>query len=117
MASIYCGDFGWHNSKDVCASFNEPPGKLKDARVFVACYLDTDYSGSAYVLFARGENLYEVFGCHCSCYGLEDQWSEEDTSVASIKHRLTNGNLNACMGGNGKRVLNAVKRYLSRFVD
>lgn len=35
--------------------------------------------------------LYEVNGSHCSCYGLEGQWEEEETTVEALAYRLTNG--------------------------
>lgn len=28
---------------------------------------------------------------HCSCYGLEDQWEPEETTLEALKHRLENG--------------------------
>jgi hypothetical protein len=113
MASLYVGP--WSDAQDVCSAFNEPKGTLKGCRVFVACYDQQDYSGSAFVLYAKGKTLYEVHGSHCSCYGLEEQWSPEDTTIDSLRHRLKHGNLDALTGGNGTRVLQAVKRYLKKF--
>jgi hypothetical protein len=117
MASHYLGDFGWSNSQDVINSFEASSDALKGCRVFVACYLDTDYSGSAYVLYASGKTLYEVHGSHCSCMGLEEQWSPEETTVDSLRHRLKHGDLNSRMGGIGPRVLRAVHRHLLKFND
>jgi hypothetical protein len=117
MASHYLGDFGWSVSQDVLASFSASSDALKGCRVFVACYRDTDYSGSAYVLYASGKTLYEVHGSHCSCYGLEGQWEPEDTTIESLEHRLKHGDLDVRMGGYGDKVLRAVKRYLRRTVD
>ena len=114
MASHYISDLetGWNNSQDVLRDFRAPSGALKNCRVFVACYRDTDYSGSAYVLYASGKTLYEVHGSHCSCYGLEGQWEPEDTTIDSLRHRLKHGDLDVRMGGKGDVVLRAVKRYL-----
>lgn len=117
MITRYMSDFGWTNSQDVLNSFNASSEALDGCRVFVACYRDTDYSGSAYVLYASGKTLYEVHGGHCSCYGLEGQWEPEDTTIESIQFRLKNGNLDVCMGGQGDKVLHAVKRYLLRTAD
>jgi len=36
------------------------------------------------VLFKRGGKLYDVNGSHCSCFGLEDQWLPEETTVAAL---------------------------------
>ncbi len=43
--------------------------------------------------FRRDGRLYEVNGSHCSCYGLENQWDPESTTVEALRHRLTNGTL------------------------
>ena len=42
-------------------------------------------------LFERDGKLYEVFGGHCSCYGLEDQWKPEETTTAALRYRLKEG--------------------------
>ncbi len=64
-----------------------------DIVVHYAYYQYRDYSGSALVLFSQGDKLYEVNGSHCSCYGLEGQWSPEETTVESLKFRLENGDM------------------------
>lgn len=107
----------WTDSQDVLNQFQASSDALDGCRVFVACYRDTDYSGSAYVLYASGKILYEVFGSHCSCYGLEGQWEPEDTTIESLQHRLKHGDLDVHMGGQGDKVLQAVKRYLLRTAD
>lgn len=50
-------------------------------------------SGYAFVLFERDGVLYEVNGTHCSCYGLENQWDPEETTLESIEHRVRKGSL------------------------
>lgn len=67
--------------------------QLKGAKILFADYSYEDYSGSAFVLFKQGRKLYEVHGSHCSCYGLEDQWSPEEVTVKELTHRLENGYL------------------------
>lgn len=61
--------------------------------VLLASYTYADYEGDAFVLFRKGDKLYEVNGGHCSCYGLEGQWEPEETNVEALRHRLENGNL------------------------
>lgn len=61
---------------------------LKGAKILFAAYESGNYEGSAFVLLSRNGKLYEVHGSHCSCYGLEGQWEEEEASVESIEHRL-----------------------------
>lgn len=61
--------------------------------VLLASYTYEDYEGDAFVLFRKGDKLYEVSGGHCSCYGLEGQWEPEETNVESLLHRVKEGTL------------------------
>ena len=90
-AEKYCGNFGC--KEDVEREFAAGEGALRDAFVLLAWYGYGDYDGSAFVLFERGGKLYEVNGSHCSCYGLEECWEPEETSVAELKHRIVEGDL------------------------
>jgi len=81
------------NEQDVIDSFQIDQNELNDAFILLAWYGYGDYDGSAFVLFERDGKLYEVNGGHCSCYGLEDQWSPEETSASALVHRIKNGNL------------------------
>jgi hypothetical protein len=65
----------------------------KDIRILLAYYGYENYEGEAFVLFEKDGELFEVNGGHCSCYGLEGQWSPEETSIEELRHRLTNGDL------------------------
>ncbi len=40
--------------------------------------------GSADVLYRNGDTYYYVSGGHCSCYGLEGQWSPETYSRETL---------------------------------
>lgn len=85
--------------------------KYKNIHIVLAYYLYEDYSGEAFVLFIKGRTLYEVNASHCSCYGLEDQWKPEKTSLLAIKHRLKTGTLG--MGGyDGDRYNSKLKSIL-----
>jgi hypothetical protein len=59
-----------------------------DEQIVYAYYSYEDYSGTAFVLFERDGVLYEVNRSHCSCMGLEEQWSPEATSWAVIAARV-----------------------------
>jgi len=74
-------------------SVEDMESNLRDAKILVAWYGYGDYDGSAFVLYSRGDLLYEVNGGHCSCYELEGQWDPELTSVEALRHRIENGNL------------------------
>lgn len=40
---------------------------------------------SSFYLFEKEGKLYEVHGSHCSCYGFEEQWEPEETSLEYLK--------------------------------
>src|SRR5690242_2636394 len=75
------------NKEDIAREFSFDVSELDGCRVVFAAYKYEDYSGSALVLFTKGDKLYEVNGSHCSCNGLEGQWSPEETSMEALKMR------------------------------
>ncbi|GGF88213.1 hypothetical protein [Paenibacillus abyssi] len=90
----------WSNTDSMFEDFegygNEHPvSDREDYEVLFGYYSYEDYSGLAFVLARKisDGNLYEVNGGHCSCYGLEGQWSPEETGIAVLRHRLVEGNL------------------------
>jgi hypothetical protein len=62
-----------------------------DEKILFANYHQEDYEGSAYAIFVKDGKLYEVHGGHCSCYGLEDQWTPEEVCLPELVNRVTNG--------------------------
>jgi hypothetical protein len=52
-----------------------------------AAYDNENYEGYAHVIYIEDGCLYEVNGSHCSCRGLEDQWSPEETTVTALLSR------------------------------
>jgi hypothetical protein len=62
-----------------------------DIEILFAIYNCPPYEGDAFVLFRQGGTLYEVNGSHCSCYGLEGQWTPEETTVKSLRHIMDKG--------------------------
>lgn len=88
MKDVYQGSFGsW---KDVASEFadfycwnDEDYGNAlkvipEPEEVIYANYGSGGYDGNALVVFRNGNNYYTVEGSHCSCYGLEGQWSPEE---------------------------------------
>jgi hypothetical protein len=61
--------------------------------ILLSHYEAGGYEGSAFVLFRKDGKLYEVNASHCSCYGLEGQWSPEETTIAALRHRMSEGSL------------------------
>ncbi len=95
MKEIYNGD--WEEKQDLESDFNI---KLSDnIEIIYAFYENESYSGSAFILFKENNKLYEVHGAHCSCYGLEDQWDPEETSIEYLEKSKDN------------RVIQALKIY------
>jgi hypothetical protein len=79
------------DKEEVAGWFQIDVQLLEGAEILFADYSGGGYDGVAFVLLRRGTQLYEVNGSHCSCYGLEGQYSEEETSLEAIQHRFTEG--------------------------
>lgn len=89
LKDVYFDKFS--SADDVEKEF-EAPGCLKDAEALFAYYSYEDYQGSALVVFTREGKLYEVNGSHCSCRGLEGQWSPEETTLQFLYQRFCTEN-------------------------
>lgn len=86
---VYRGD--WNSKEDLLSDFRIHASELEGCTVLYAWYEYADYSGSAFVLYKKGDKLFEVNGGHCSCYGLEGQWEPEETFVDAISVRSYSG--------------------------
>jgi hypothetical protein len=93
MTGIYLND--WQDKAAMAADFDVEQSEIEHVDVLLASYGYENYSGDAFVLFrdTRDGKLYELYGSHCSCYGLEGQWAPEECDLAALKHRLTEGSL------------------------
>jgi len=78
---------GFDNFQDLIEQFRVDPTPVTDADIVVAVYESESYEGNAFVLYQKDGKLYEVNGSHCSCYGLENQWKPEETSIEAIAMR------------------------------
>ena len=87
VKGVYSGGFDCR--EDVENNFEVKLGD--DIHILYAEYDNSDYSGSAFVVFMQNGKLFEVNGSHCSCYGLEGQWDPEATTWASLKYTMDNG--------------------------
>ncbi len=86
--SPYPNEDYWKEKKDrMTQAINE----WQNIHILFASYGQANYSGDAWVLFEQGGELFEVSGGHCSCYGLEGQWSPEEVSLQELEHRLLEG--------------------------
>ena len=89
----------WKDSglEGMVCDFGISMSDIDGCEILIASYTYEDYSGSAFVLFRKGGNLFEVNGSHCSCFGLSEsdycgdsttQWQPEETSIDALKKRL-----------------------------
>lgn len=93
--------FGWTDREDVADDFfsrryRDPKPEIPsdfptDDEILFADYHCYSYEGSAHVIYQRHGRLFQVEGSHCSCYGLEDQWSPGKTTWAALKLRKDKG--------------------------
>ena len=88
---IYLESFS--SREDVFNSFEENDDP--DVIICFACYDTPMYEGYAMVIIYREstKKFYEVYASHCSCYGLEDQWKEEEIVPEELENRLQNGDI------------------------
>lgn len=80
----------WDNDntvEQVLSDFKEKPSALEDAELLFASYSYSyeNYGGDAIVVFRKDGEFKIVTGGHCSCNGLEGQWSPEPTTVEALK--------------------------------
>jgi hypothetical protein len=61
--------------------------ELDGAEILFAEYRYEFYEGNALVVWLKDGKLYEAHGSHCSCYGLEGQWSAEETCIEALELR------------------------------
>jgi hypothetical protein len=76
---------GFEDAADILRQFeaeDEP-----DATLLYAVYDQPDWEGYALVVYELNDELYEVEGNHCSCFGLEYQWWPLKVSPAYLANR------------------------------
>ena len=84
---MYLNDWSESQAEGMCRDFEIEMSALDGIKILVASYTYEDYNGSAFVLFEKGGQLFEVNGSHCSCYGLEGQWEPEETTLEALMAR------------------------------
>lgn len=86
----YLNDWKGKSAENILDAF-EVPAEDRDVNILFATYNYEDWTGDAFVILEKDEKLFEVHAGHCSCYGLEDQFILEETSIATIEHYIKNG--------------------------
>jgi hypothetical protein len=80
MVADWFPDYSYETKK-------KPADFPTDEQIVGAFYGGGSYDGQALVIFTRDGEWFEVNAGHCSCYGLEDQWEPEKTSIDALKSR------------------------------
>jgi len=93
------------SSEDVFNEFSVGASDREGINILFAYYDCPPYEGYAFVLFEKNGQLYEVNASHCSCYGLENQWDPEKTSVKAMLFRCENGKIGYGYGNELKQIL------------
>lgn len=80
--------FGNEWKAEVCGWFS-----ISDfeGSVVFAQYDQEYYEGYAEVVILREGKFYSINGAHCSCYGLEDQWSEVEMTPSAYRRIAEQG--------------------------
>lgn len=61
---------------------------LEGVDILYAAYRIESYDGQSIVLFKKDEKLFIIDAAHCSCRGLEGQWSPEETNEEALKKEI-----------------------------
>ncbi|MDH5425968.1 MAG: hypothetical protein OEY29_13315 [Gammaproteobacteria bacterium] len=73
--------------------------QLSDIDILLASYKEGDYSGYGFILFAIGQDFYEVNVSHDSECEFDGQWQPEETTIEALLYRLHRGNLGSAAAG------------------
>lgn len=86
VSKFYGGQF--NSWADVCSAFGDynKPLELPEPDKVFAVYDIDGYEGDAVVVYQQDGEYYLVEGSHCSCYGLEDQFTAEKSSDTELRH-------------------------------
>lgn len=81
--------FGFTDIDDMKKEFEELDNSdfPTESEILIASYSTQMYEGDCKILYERDGKLFEVNGGHCSCYGLESQWSPEETTWEALAIR------------------------------
>ncbi|WP_168898365.1 hypothetical protein [Bacillus sp. ISTL8] len=93
---VLLGEFyGWDEGRTgadlIAYHFEEKEEYIGSLQILLASYDIEGCEGDAFVLFLENGKMYEVHGSHCSCFGLENQWNPEETTIKELEFRLNNG--------------------------
>lgn len=82
----------WENSsKDEILNDFDFKGDRSKIKILFASYTYESYQSEAFLIVEKENKLYEVNASHCSCYGLENQFELEETSIEQLEFYLEKG--------------------------
>ena len=83
---------GWNTEREVLDAFNVGDDERRTVVIEFATYEQEGYGdGSACVIFRQGSGLFSIEASHCSCNGLDDQWSPTSTTQEALRLMLDKG--------------------------
>lgn len=85
---VYFDDWEGEDQDVLIRMFEISEATLAGCDILFAAYENGGYDGSAFVLFRKDGQLFEVHGSHCSCHGLEDQWVPEEVTEEALRRRM-----------------------------
>jgi hypothetical protein len=92
MGTVFLDDFDFPTKKESLAKmakeFKVDVKTFKGCEFIVAQYSYEEYAGSSFCLYKKDGVLYENYGNHCSCFGLEGQWEPSETTAEALKLRI-----------------------------
>jgi len=81
----------------------------EETEIMFALYHDPyGYSGEAFVIGREKGVLFFIEGAHCSCYGLEGQWSPDPTTAATLRHMNAQGTQFQYLSDDARAALSAL---------
>lgn len=92
QARNYYGFSGWRGKKwdgSIESQFATMMGP--EPELVYAVYSTPSYEGHASVIYRQAGQWFEAGGGHCSCYGLEDQWTPEPIDPSQHLQALESG--------------------------
>ncbi len=83
---MYLADFDCLQS--VLNAYNIEEKDLDGMEILCAFYTIGCYDGRSMVLLKKDDKLFIVDAAHCSCYGLENQWSPVETTETLLRKEI-----------------------------
>lgn len=97
-----------YDVQSIFGLFVEPINE--NAQILFFEYSLGDYEGYAMGLYydKKQKKYFEVYGSHCSCYGLEGQWEPGELNMAALELRFNEGHFY----GSGGTLKNMYDEYM-----